>query len=156
MTIHQSKSQRNDPCPYIILDPKITNIQDTELQAFIFQDSNCKFGVEPTDLQVNTVICLVNKKPIFVLAGTGYGKSRIAKMFWSLHDACDKPIVLVLNPLDVLGDNQAKEEEKKNILVVNFTKMSLNHKTEKEIIGSNYSFVLSLEPRSLPKKPNFS
>lgn len=62
---------------------------------------------EPKDLQINAVVSLMNRDTTFVLAGTGYGKTRIAELFSHMYKKVQKPVVLVLNPLDALGDNQA-------------------------------------------------
>lgn len=58
------------------------------------------------DIQVNTTISLMNGLNTFLMAGTGYGKSRISEMYLQLFDPLQLPVVLVLNPLDALGDNQ--------------------------------------------------
>lgn len=58
------------------------------------------------ELQVNTTISLINGFNTFLLAGTGYGKSRISEIFMRLFSPSQLPVVLVLNPLDALGDNQ--------------------------------------------------
>jgi ATP-dependent helicase YprA (DUF1998 family) len=52
------------------------------------------------------VSSLVGGKHTFVLAGTGFGQSRISEMFLDLFQKKKKATVLVLNPLDALGDNQ--------------------------------------------------
>lgn len=64
------------------------------------------FKVQPRSLQVKAVVCLINGDNTFLLAATGYGKTRIAEMYYHLFDEVRKPVVLVLNPLDSLGDNQ--------------------------------------------------
>lgn len=64
------------------------------------------YGVSAKKLQVDAVASLLNGSNTFLLAGTGYGKSRIAEMFYFLFKKSKKAIVLVLNPLDALGDNQ--------------------------------------------------
>lgn len=63
---------------------------------------------EPKELQINTVVSLVNGDNTFLLAGTGYGKSRVSELFFNMFSKVRKPVVLVLNPLDALGDNQLK------------------------------------------------
>lgn len=65
---------------------------------------------EPKDLQINAVVSLMNKDNTFVLAGTGYGKTRIAELFYHMYKKVQKPVVLVLNPLDALGDNQVSSD----------------------------------------------
>lgn len=63
---------------------------------------------ESKEIQVNTTISLMNGLNTFLMAGTGYGKSRISEMFLRLFDPLQQPVVLVLNPLDALGDNQVR------------------------------------------------
>jgi superfamily II DNA helicase RecQ len=51
---------------------------------------------------------LVHSEHTFVLAGTGFGKSRIAEIYLRLFKPYQKPVIVVLNPLDALGDNQVR------------------------------------------------
>ncbi|OAV86392.1 hypothetical protein PTTG_29934 [Puccinia triticina 1-1 BBBD Race 1] len=95
----------------------------------------------PKKVQLDSVIDLIHRRDTFVLAGTGVGKSRIAKMYWDLFPRYKKPIVLVLNPLDSLGDNQVEEKKSLGISVINLTKMNLNEQVEKEILKGDYSFI---------------
>jgi superfamily II DNA helicase RecQ len=62
-----------------------------------------KYGFPARVLQVHTNVSLLNKKTTFLLAGTGYGKSRIPELFRLLHT---DGIVLLICPLDALGDDQ--------------------------------------------------
>jgi superfamily II DNA or RNA helicase len=59
---------------------------------------------QPKPLQVDAVMSLVQGQHTFVRAGTGFGKTRIAEMFIGLFEK--KVVVLVLVPLDSLGDDQ--------------------------------------------------
>lgn len=61
------------------------------------------------ELQVETVMRLVKDRDTCLLAGTGYGKTRIAESFAALYSKKSKPIVLTLNPLEALGDNQVSQ-----------------------------------------------
>ncbi|POW09855.1 hypothetical protein PSHT_02416 [Puccinia striiformis] len=61
----------------------------------------------PKTLQVESVSALAKGKNVFVRAATGYGKTRISKMFFNLFKD-SKVVVLVLDPLDSLGDDQAR------------------------------------------------
>jgi superfamily II DNA or RNA helicase len=61
---------------------------------------------QPKPLQVEAVTSLVQGKHTFVRAGTGFGKTRISEMFIGLFDR--KVVVLVLVPLDSLGDDQVR------------------------------------------------
>ena len=72
--------KKKSPITDVMLDPKITNPQDTEVNEFIGQEMHLKFGDEAKDLQINAVMSLLKKQHSLVLAGTGYGKSRIAKI----------------------------------------------------------------------------
>ncbi|KNE88257.1 hypothetical protein PSTG_18347, partial [Puccinia striiformis f. sp. tritici PST-78] len=90
---------------------------------------------------MQTVINLVHRQHTFVLAGTGFGKTRIAEVYWHLFPASKKPVILVLNPLDTLGDNQVAEKKAAKIKAVNLTKMNMTVKIEKEVIQGKYGFV---------------
>lgn len=59
------------------------------------------------ELQVLVVELLVKGHDVFFHAGTGFGKTRIAETFFWLFGKRKKPLYIVLNPLDALGDNQA-------------------------------------------------
>ncbi|EFP80654.2 uncharacterized protein PGTG_06610 [Puccinia graminis f. sp. tritici CRL 75-36-700-3] len=96
---------------------------------------------EPKTVQLESVMDLINRRDTFVLAGTGVGKSRIAEMYWDLFPKYKKPIVLVLNPLDSLGDNQVEEKNALKITAVNLTKMNLNETVEQKILNGDYSFI---------------
>ncbi|KAA1075712.1 ATP-dependent DNA helicase sgs1 [Puccinia graminis f. sp. tritici] len=58
----------------------------------------------------------------FVLAGTGYGKSRIGELYFHMYAPQRKPVVLVLNPLDSLGEDQVREKTKANIKAISLGK----------------------------------
>ena len=102
----QHETTNPPPIPPVELSNRIRDLDDDDLHMYIRQNAMKSFGVEPKELQINTVKSLVKKRHTFVLAGTGFGKSRIAEMYFNLFDRSDKPLFLVLNPLDALGDNQ--------------------------------------------------
>ncbi|KNZ53856.1 hypothetical protein VP01_3117g3 [Puccinia sorghi] len=52
------QSKRKGVLPDVTLDPKITNLEDTELSKYIRQDALRKFSVEPKELQINSVTSL--------------------------------------------------------------------------------------------------
>ncbi|OAV95523.1 hypothetical protein, variant [Puccinia triticina 1-1 BBBD Race 1] len=118
-------------------------VNHKDLRAFIQSCARERYGDEAKEIQITAVMDLVKRRNSFVLAGTGYGKSRIAEMFWDLFPKCRKAMVLSLNPLDSLGDNQVEEKmkAKKPISAVNLTKMNLNDKVAKEIMDGKYSFI---------------
>lgn len=37
------------------------------------------------ELQINTVVSLINGDNTFLLAGTGYGKTRVSELFFYMH-----------------------------------------------------------------------
>ncbi|OAV92776.1 hypothetical protein PTTG_04964 [Puccinia triticina 1-1 BBBD Race 1] len=101
-----------------------------------------KYYSEPLKLiQMETVISLVCRKHTFTLAGTGFGKTRIGKVYYCLFPAYKKPIILVLNPLDSLGDNQVLENKNVNIKAVNLTKMNFTPDVEKKVLRGDYAFI---------------
>jgi superfamily II RNA helicase len=90
----------------IRLRQDILKLGREELKEHIRVKSRALYGDEPKDGQVDAVAALVRNRHTFVLAGTGFGKTRIAEMFHDLFQPYQKSIVLVLNPLDTLGNNQ--------------------------------------------------
>jgi ABC-type glutathione transport system ATPase component len=84
----------------------ILKLSREELKEYIQVKSRVLYGDEPKGGQVDAVAALVRNQHTFVLVGTGFGKTCIAKMFHDLFQPYQKSIVLVLNPLDKLGDNQ--------------------------------------------------
>ncbi|OAV93326.1 hypothetical protein PTTG_00926, partial [Puccinia triticina 1-1 BBBD Race 1] len=75
-------------------------------------------------------------------------------MYHNLFNEAQKAIVMVLNPLDSLGDNQVAEKEMVNITAINLTKMALNMETAQDIIDGKYSFIY-LSPEVLLNNPIF-
>jgi superfamily II helicase len=79
---------------------------DIELHKHITERAHSCYKQEPKPRQVDAVCSLVRGNNTFVLAGTGFGKTCIAELYYRLFEQKKKPVVLVLNPLDALGDNQ--------------------------------------------------
>lgn len=77
--------------------------EQLRIAAIVFED---EYKVVGRSLQIEAVVKLLNKEPTFLLAGTGYGKSRIPELFYHLYSLDSKPIILVLIPLDALGADQ--------------------------------------------------
>ncbi|KAA1085602.1 ATP-dependent DNA helicase sgs1 [Puccinia graminis f. sp. tritici] len=97
-------------------------------------------GEDAKLLQVKTVASLARGKNTFLLAGTGFGKSRIPEMYHMILPPKSKSVILVLNPLDALGDNQV-EEKKGKFTAINLTKMMFTPVVAKEIMEGVYNFV---------------
>lgn len=60
------------------------------------------------EIQIETTVSIINGRTTFLLAGTGFGKSRIPELFFHMFAKVNKPVILVLNPLDALGNNQVR------------------------------------------------
>ncbi|KAG0145355.1 hypothetical protein CROQUDRAFT_45859, partial [Cronartium quercuum f. sp. fusiforme G11] len=57
----------------------------------------------------------------FLLASTGYRKSWIPELYLLMYPKGSWPIVLVVDPLDALGDNQFKEKIMQDFTAINLT-----------------------------------
>ncbi|EFP87618.2 uncharacterized protein PGTG_13989 [Puccinia graminis f. sp. tritici CRL 75-36-700-3] len=126
----------------IKLIKEILERDEDALREYIIKDSEAFFHQTPTLLQVNAVVNLVKKQNTFVLSGTGSGKTRIAEMYHHLFaPSTRKATILVLNPLDSLGENQVAEKEKDGMTAISLTKMTFTKKVADKIIKGDYSFV---------------
>lgn len=65
-----------------------------------------KYGFAPRELQVECVLLLLGGWNAFLLASTGFGKSKVPEMYLDTFAKHNKGMVLVLNPLDALVDNR--------------------------------------------------
>ena len=86
------------------LPSSLVNMEDKVLSEYITTNAANFYKDSPKQLQVDAVTELVKGNNVFVRAGTGFGKTRISEMFFNLFKT--KVVVLVLNPLDSLGDDQ--------------------------------------------------
>ncbi|OAV97441.1 hypothetical protein PTTG_00168, partial [Puccinia triticina 1-1 BBBD Race 1] len=116
---------------------KITNFDDEQLKTYIREGSFNKYNQESKPLQVDTVANLVRGRNTFLLAATGFGKSRIPEMYLNLT-ARDRNgefvgVVVVLNPLDALGNNQVEEKIAAGYTAINLKKLNFNAKTADEV-----------------------
>ncbi|POW01480.1 hypothetical protein PSHT_12516 [Puccinia striiformis] len=134
-------SQKANITPGLELSKRIRAMSRGQLFDHISALVDRIYGEPLKPLQMQTVINLVHRQHTFVLAGTGFGKTRIAEVYWHLFPASKKPVILVLNPLDTLGDNQVAEKKAAKIKAVNLTKMNMTVKIEKEVIQGKYGFV---------------
>jgi superfamily II DNA helicase RecQ len=90
----------------IALPKNVTSMDDAELKQHITTTSVAFYHDQPKDIQVEAVASLGRGENCFVRVGTGYGKTRISEMYYHLFKT--RGIVLVLNPLDSLGDDQVQ------------------------------------------------
>ena len=82
----------------------LLHLNAQEMSDHITTKSIELYSDPPKPLQVEAVLSLVEGNHTFVRAGTGFGKTRISEMYFGLIRR--KAVVLVLNPLDSLGDDQ--------------------------------------------------
>lgn len=93
---------------HVMLKQGIGCMSNDSLREHIQSGFLKTYNQEAWELQVESVLSLARGQPTSLLAGTGYGKTQIAEEYWSLFKSSDQGIVIVLNPLDVLGDNQVR------------------------------------------------
>ncbi|KAA1068899.1 hypothetical protein PGT21_005151 [Puccinia graminis f. sp. tritici] len=127
----------------------LSDMAEAALAEHITSRSVELFVDQPKGLQVEAVSSLIRCGHTFVRAGTGFGKSRISEMYFGLFDR--KVVVLVLVPLDSLGDDQVREKRLVNITAINLNKMTLNRASIRDIKKGKFSFVylVSLITKSL-------
>lgn len=80
-------------------------MSDSQLEEHLTKISTAKHPQQPPKkLQLKAAVSLIRGRNTFLLAATGFGKTRVAEMFFD----CLTPgvVVLMVNPLDALGDNQ--------------------------------------------------
>ncbi|OAV95822.1 hypothetical protein PTTG_05871 [Puccinia triticina 1-1 BBBD Race 1] len=121
------------------LPEALEKLTDNSLAEHITTRSIELYHDQPKDLQVAAVSSLVRGKNTFVRVGTRYGKTRISEMFFGLFTK--KVVVLVLNPLDSLGDDQVREKKLLKITAINLNKMTLNLDVVQKIKKGKFSFV---------------
>jgi hypothetical protein len=106
MIINGVAAQLSGSKQRIALPKKILALSCDELKAHIREMANGIYGDKEKDGQIDAVAHLVHSEHTFVLAGTGFVKTRIAKIYSMLFKPYQKAVIVVLNPLDALGDNQ--------------------------------------------------
>jgi hypothetical protein len=90
----------------ITLPTSLNKMDKNQLKQHIADTSVTFYGDQPKDLQVEGVASLAGGQHCFVRVGTGYGKTQISEIYYHLFKR--KGIVLVLNPLDSLGEDQVR------------------------------------------------
>ncbi|KAA1098752.1 ATP-dependent DNA helicase sgs1 [Puccinia graminis f. sp. tritici] len=125
------------------LAKKWIRMEETELQQAIVDDCLPRYpeNEPPKLVQVDAVANLVKGRHTFVMAGTGCGKSRISEMYYNLFAKTKKAVILVLNPLDALGDNQVKEKVAQNYTAVNLKNQNFTQEVAIDIQKGKYNFV---------------
>ncbi|KAI7950372.1 hypothetical protein MJO29_009046 [Puccinia striiformis f. sp. tritici] len=114
---------------------------DSKLKSAIAALALKKYKQPAKPLQIEAVAHLARGSNTFLLAGTGFGKSRIPEIYYSLLPKTSKGVVLVLNPLDALGDNQVLEKENTKFSAINLTKLTFTKEEANNIVNGKYNFV---------------
>ncbi|KAH9445395.1 hypothetical protein Pst134EB_023236 [Puccinia striiformis f. sp. tritici] len=125
----------------LLIQEEFRGDDPVKLYAEIKRNASARFIETPKDLRIRANVVLAQQKNCFTLAGTGFGKTRIAEMFYNLFPRKKKPIVMVLNPLDSLGDNQVEEKARVHLSAVNLTKLQMIHRTAMRILKGAYAFI---------------
>jgi superfamily II DNA helicase RecQ len=111
----------------------------------ISTQSIARYQQEPKKIQVETVMNLLRGRNTFLLAATGFGKSRISEMYLDLlpKDRHGRilGVVVVLNPLDALGDNQVEEKMAAGFSAINLTYLNFTHEVGLNVMNGFYNFV---------------
>ncbi|PLW50709.1 hypothetical protein PCASD_00631 [Puccinia coronata f. sp. avenae] len=142
----RAADQLSQAMPSISLPKKLLELSRDELKDHIRQFANDTYGDEAKDKQIDAVAHLVHSEYTFVLAGTGFGKTRIAEIYLRLFKPYQKPVIVVLNPLDALGDNQVEEKNaigvgNIKISAINLTKDILTDDVAKQLVCGDFAFV---------------
>ncbi|PLW56677.1 hypothetical protein PCANC_05128 [Puccinia coronata f. sp. avenae] len=132
-------------------------MSDTDLRKSIISDCLPCYpkNEPPKTVQVDAVMSLVRQQHTFVMAGTGCGKSRISEMYHHLFARSKKAVILVLNPLDALGDNQVNEKVAQGYTAVNLKKLNFKKSVAAEILRGKYNFVY-LSPKIFLNNKTFT
>ncbi|KAA1092514.1 ATP-dependent DNA helicase sgs1 [Puccinia graminis f. sp. tritici] len=120
---------------------KIAQKNDIGLKAAIAASALARYGQSAKTLQIEAVFHLARGINTFLLAGTGFGKSRIPEIYHTLLPKSSNGVILVLNPLDALGDNQVLEKIAAGFTAINLTKLSFNEDEANNIVNGVYNFV---------------
>ncbi|KAA1082097.1 hypothetical protein PGTUg99_018528 [Puccinia graminis f. sp. tritici] len=115
------------------------------LKQMISTQSIERYQQEPKKIQVETVMNLLCGRNTFLLAATGFGKSRISEMYLDLLPKDQHGrilgVVVVLNPLDALGNNQVEEKMAAGFSAINLTYLNFTHEVGLNVMNGFYNFV---------------
>ncbi|KAH9449503.1 hypothetical protein Pst134EB_020331 [Puccinia striiformis f. sp. tritici] len=123
---------------------ELQDSNDDELKEKIATQSMQRYNQVPKPPQVNTVVNLLLGQNTFLLAATGFGKSRISELYLEMlpkdRNRNIYGLVAVLNPLDALGNNQVEEKNQAASTSINLKKI-VSRKTCRNIQQGVYNFV---------------
>ncbi|KAA1072140.1 hypothetical protein PGT21_028752 [Puccinia graminis f. sp. tritici] len=131
MVGHQAKNLTR------LVTKKVHELNDDDLRTHIEKRGIERYKQSCKTLQVDTIASLVRGNNTFLLAATGFGKTRIAELYLDLMPKDKKGrisgVVIVLNPLDALGDNQVEEKKQADFSAINITKSNFDSETADDI-----------------------
>ncbi|OAV87900.1 hypothetical protein PTTG_04431 [Puccinia triticina 1-1 BBBD Race 1] len=138
----QSQSSK-DPTTGIHVVQKVSRKKGEALEMEIATRAKKFYGGQEAlkPLQIQAVASLAQGQNTFLLASTGFKKSRISEMYFNLLPSSAKPVILVFNPLDALGNNQVEEKIRSNFTAINLTKLTFNRQVAEDIKCGVYNFV---------------
>jgi superfamily II DNA helicase RecQ len=124
---------------------KLLAYDANQLSNHIENDSFDKYQQKCKPLQVKNSVNLIRGHNTFLLAATGFGKSRIPEIYLNMTTKdCNSRhigVVIVLNPLDALGDNQVTERIAVNYTAINLTAANFNTKAEIDLRNGVFNFI---------------
>ncbi|OAV85975.1 hypothetical protein PTTG_30154 [Puccinia triticina 1-1 BBBD Race 1] len=118
-------------------------MNESDLKEAIIDDCLPRYpeNEPPKPVQIDAVVNLVEGRHTFVMAGTGCGKSCISEMYYNLFAKSKKAVILVLNPLNALGDNQVLEKTAAGYTAVNLKSQNFTCEVAADIQKGKYNFV---------------
>ncbi|KAA1063906.1 hypothetical protein PGT21_000804 [Puccinia graminis f. sp. tritici] len=120
---------------------KIAEKKDDALRREILEISRSRYGQDAKTLQIDAVVNLVRGRNTFLLAGTGYGKSRIPELYFRTLPISEKPVIIVLNPSTRLETTKVLEKKAAKFTAINLTTNCGTWSTS--VIGSSSDWVWS-------------
>ncbi|EGG04310.1 uncharacterized protein MELLADRAFT_89519 [Melampsora larici-populina 98AG31] len=96
---------------------------------------------ELQEAPINAVVGLLKHDDTFLLSGASFAQSRVPELFFHMIEKKHKPVVLVLNSIDTVGDQMVLEKQAVGITAVNLTWRTMNKDTLKKLKDNQYSFI---------------
>ncbi|KAI7944925.1 hypothetical protein MJO28_010620 [Puccinia striiformis f. sp. tritici] len=128
---------------------ELQDSNDDELKEKIATQSMQRYNQVPKPPQVNTVVNLLLGQNTFLLAATGFGKSRISELYLEMlpkdRNRNIYGLVAVLNPLDALGNNQVEEKNQAASTSINLKKSLAAKRVVTYSRASTISFTFPLK-----------
>ncbi|EGF99387.1 uncharacterized protein MELLADRAFT_112722 [Melampsora larici-populina 98AG31] len=134
---HKQKSLTTRPKK----QPQFINASEESQRVEVGNMFQPRHGYPARPEQIQSVVDLLNDRTSFLLAGTGFGKSRVPEMYYHAHETTSAPIILCINPLDALGDDQVSEKEAVDLRAINLTGENCTQDACDSILLGDFVFV---------------